>query len=672
MLRRALAPEHDLDSFVASFRSAERPRFFFDPRDAGAVVRQLEGSVPTWRERTLADADLVARRVVRLLGVDRVDLAPRTTSGESTRAASLPWHEDVLRGYRWDPTTFYRQVPIPEGRADIKVPWELSRCQHFPTLGMAYRATGDARYSGEVVAQIDDWIRSNPPGYGVNWACAMDVAIRAVNWLWAYHLVADADQLSDEVLARLLASLLAHGRHISRNIERYRGGITTNHTLADYVGLLYLGLLMPEFRDAAGWAEAGIAGVCECMESQVAADGVDFENSIAYHRLVLEMLAGSYLLARRNGRAFPVAYRDALHRMFEFVYHYTRPDGLAPLIGDSDDGRLQILSRYFDWEPRDHRYLLAVGAVIFERDDFASLARDAPGSIEEVAWLLGREGSRWLLDRPGDPGTRGSRDFPDSGRYVMRHGGHHAVICADEVGTAGLGNHKHNDILGYELSVSGVAMVVDPGSFVYTSDPTLRDEFRSTRAHSTLMVDGEEQNEMTGSFDLRSDAQVRLNVWSPGGNADVLDAEHTGYERLSQPVTHRRTIALGRESFAWVVIDTLLGRGEHSIESFVHLAPEGELRSAAPALEGLRERIGPALALVDGLHEQTLEAKDEAAVAYARSGVSIVVVPLNLSSAKVIDGWYAPRYGQRVPAPVIRLFGRVPCGAGFGYLVLSR
>src|SRR5205085_4759200 len=144
----------------------------------------------------------------------------------------------------------FRQIPIPYGVAEVKVPWELSRFQHLPTLGIAYRLTGDDKYLRTITSQIDDWLTANRYGYGINWACTMDVAIRAVNWLWVGHLVADAPQVSDTFLTRLLSSLHYHGRHIARNIERYERGITTNHTLADYVGLLYLGLVLPDLTEA--------------------------------------------------------------------------------------------------------------------------------------------------------------------------------------------------------------------------------------------------------------------------------------------------------------------------------------------------------------------------------------------------------------------------------------
>lgn len=671
VLRHAAATQ-DVAALVASFRAGTGARFFFDASAAPITANSIEQAVPGWRDRTIRDADRIRRGSLRILGADAVDVrrSSADASGGGPGAHSIRWHEDVTRGYCWDRRTFYRQVPIPYDEADIKVPWELSRCQHLPTLGMAYAASGRAAYATEAVAQIDDWISQNSPGYGVNWACTMDVAIRAVNWMWTYHLIAPAEAVSDSFLVRFLGSLLAHGRHIRGNIELYRDGITTNHTLADFVGLFYLGILLPGLREAGDWVAAGREGIESCMRMQVHRDGADFENSIAYHRLVLEMFLGGYVLAERNGIALSDDYRSSLERMFEFTYHYTRPDGLGPLIGDSDDGRLQILSHYFDWVPQDHRYLLGVGARLFDRDDFASAAEGAPGAVEEAMWMLGPERARRAPVAGQQP--RRSRAFPVSGRYVFRAGDHYGIVCADGVGTAGMGNHKHNDIFSFELAVSGVAVVVDPGSFLYTSDRTWRDHFRSTAAHNTLVVDDREQNEFTGPFGMATNACVEVGTWRTTSDVDVLEAEHTGYERLQDPVRHRRSVVFAKEPFAWVVVDTLVGRGDHQVESYLHLAPGGKLLDVRQF-----EGVGSASwAAVDLFKAETgaasdLRAAPERALAYAHEGARIAVVPLGEASGTWESGWVAPRYGQRLEAPVLRLSTRLSAGSTIGYAVLA-
>ncbi len=125
------------------------------------------------------------------------------------------------------------------------------------------------------------------------------------------------------------------------------------------------------------------------MKVQVYEDGVDFEGSISYHRLVTELFLSATLLCLKSGITFPEWYMNRIEKMIEFVMYYTKPDGTAPQIGDNDDGRLHILANYGNWNRLDHGYLLSVGAVVFKREDFEHVAGEFH---EESLWLLGEEG----------------------------------------------------------------------------------------------------------------------------------------------------------------------------------------------------------------------------------------------------------------------------------------
>ena len=57
--------------------------------------------------------------------------------------------------------------------------------------------------------------------------------------------------MTEAWLSEMLASLVAHGRFLMANLEVRDDGVTTNHYLADLVGLLYLGLCLKEVREAA-------------------------------------------------------------------------------------------------------------------------------------------------------------------------------------------------------------------------------------------------------------------------------------------------------------------------------------------------------------------------------------------------------------------------------------
>jgi hypothetical protein len=184
------------------------------------------------------------------------------------------------------------------------------------------------------------------------------------------------------------------------------------------------------------------------------------------------------------------------------------------------------------------------------------------------------------------------------------------------------------------------------------------------------MVDGVEQNEFGGAFGMQANAQVLVTRWDSELGLDVLKASHTGYHRLADPVTHQRTIVFAKDSFAWLVVDRLLGRGEHTFESYIHLAPDGELAGDVDSdVVGIESAIAGLCAKASV--EERLEARPEAAVSFSRDGVRILVVPLNLERFSFLEGWFAPRYGQRVPASVLRLSARLSFPATIGYLILE-
>src|SRR5581483_9903408 len=116
---------------------------------------------------------------------------------------------------------------------------------------------------------------------------------------------------------------------------------------------LYISVVFPEFRldDDRRFSESELE--IELFEETMP-DGTDYEHSTSYHRLVFEMFLSGFLLLELNGSPLTARVRDRLSRMAQFVADYLRPDGTAPQIGDSDDGRLHPLSIR---NHNDHRYL---------------------------------------------------------------------------------------------------------------------------------------------------------------------------------------------------------------------------------------------------------------------------------------------------------------------------
>ena len=589
---------------------------------ADVFVREY-GSV---RERIVQDADRVIRHEFDLLG-----------SGPVALGECIPWLADFKTGKTW-PLQYCRRIEYNEldRPTDVKVPWELSRCQHFVRLGQAYWLTNDDRYAREFVAEVRSWIDANPYAWSVNWSCAMDVALRAVSWIWGFYFFADAEACrSREFRALFLQSLYLHGQFVATNLER--SDINGNHYLCDGVGLVFLGTFFGATPRGRKWQKIGRDLVVSEIFNQVTSDGVDFEQSTAYHRLVLEAFLTSYLLAEKHGEPIPPDAWARLERMCEYVDAYTKPNGLAPLVGDADDGRVQTLGS----QPiGDHRYLLSTAAARFGREDFKARAECF---FDESFWILGPDGlARFRALQRVEASTQ-SRAFADGGFYVLRSADAHVFIDCGEVGMRGRGGHGHNDVLSFELFLNGMNVVTDCGAYLYTASREWRNAFRSTEFHNGVQVDDEEVNRFVSPdalWQLVYDAHPVDPMLTRRRGVDSFCGSHDGYERLTYPVTHTREYVLDRERPRLLVRDSLTGTGWRQLTWRFHLDPVIE-----PQLDGGIVRLSNGTQMVWMIPDMsTFDAR------------------LDIEA-----GWVSPSYGVRVPTKVLLWRARVslPVKASF-------
>jgi hypothetical protein len=579
-IQYALNTNTMLENLAQNFRASFRESFFIEPGQRAQTIEWLRTVAPQAEALILAEANRICAHEFDLFGSGIVPL------GEE-----IDWHIDFKSGHRWNPSTYFKRIrpAAYPGGFDIKVPWELSRCQHFPRLGQAYWLTDDEKYAQEWVAQVSGWIETNPWPYGVNWASTMDVSIRVINWLWGLAFFLDSPHLTDPILIEILTSLLQHSRHIRSNLEVYPG-MTNNHYLADLVGLIYAGILLPQFQEAQNWREFGIAELEKQMFLQVYSDGVNFEASISYHRLAAEIFLSAVFLSQRNGNPFSAAFMSRLEKMLEFTLSVTRSDGSVPLIGDNDNGRIFRLKAWPDpdLEWIDHRYLLAIGAVLFNRQDFA---RAAGNQWEEAIWLYGSHAMHSIYPQveKNDSVALGEA-FPVGGLYILHSPDFHIVVDAGRNGQNGNGGHAHNDLLSFELFAFNHPWIIDSGTLVYTADYEARRRFRSTPFHNVLQVDGAEQipQDARQPSRLLTDPAVRILEWEPGTSVDRLAAEHDGYLRLPVPATHRREFILNKPGQVLSVHDQLTSTGSRALCSWLHFHPQTVLEPGAANTVNIR------------------------------------------------------------------------------------
>lgn len=538
----------------------------------------------------------------------------------------IRWKVDPLTGERW-PDTFHRDLEI----VDLSKPsdpirvWELSRGHQLLTLARASRLAPrrSAAYLGELATQLDDWIQSNPVGFGINWGNSMEAAIRATNWVWAIA-IAGPGNLPPETVDRVTASLQQHGRFIRRNPDGTRLR-RRNHIIAGLMGLLVIGQAVegdPELEASARYAARNLP---EEIERQTYRDGGNFEGSGLYHGLVLEMLGLSALCLTRSENPLPEAARARIAAMVDFAVAIRHPDGRTSQHGDSDSGR--ILPAGFD-RPPSHDAVIWVTAAILGHD------RPLTGEPDpEIAWNLGLDAWEEMARRPSS-NREIKTAFPETGIFVLEGGETRVIANCGSIERDGIGVHSHSDALSFEASFGGVPVIVDPGTFSYTGDPEARNLLRSTASHPTPRVDGVEISP------FRPDWIFRIDEISPPfvirfeqlDDRVELEAGHDAYLRLPDPVTVRRLFRLRSTTGALEVDDLLEGSGRHSISMPIPLLPEVEVAALSRQ------------AVTVSSPRLTLEV--------AVSGAVI----------QIDEGPYSPGYGIRVTAPrlLVQWKGELP------------
>ena len=581
--RRLLAEldAHDLEELWQ--RTLARPYPFVRPEPE---LAEIEQRWPGDRGRVLQAADQAIRHVVDVLGTGPVELG-----------TPIDWNRDWKSGHHW-PRTYGRRLDVADldRPSDVKVPWEISRVQWLLPAGQAFLLTGDERYAACARDVLVDWIDANPYLVGVNWALAMEAALRVFSWTYLLYACGSSDAWSDDAFrSAFLRALFLQIDFVARNLER--SDINGNHLTADAAALVVGGLVLGVPR----WADDGWGILVAELPRQVHSDGVDFEGSAAYHRLVGELFALPALLRVAHGLDVPGPYVARLHGMAQFTRAYTAPDGRAPLWGDADDGRALPLGAP---DVNDHRSLPVL---------VAALTGDTAAGNEEGAWLVG---PCHVVD---DEGETRSVSFPDAGVYILAAGDDHVFIDCGPVGLAGRGGHGHNDCLSFEATLAGTRIVRDAGTYVYTGSAELRNAFRSTAFHNTPLVDGAEQSRLDPGdlWRLAPDAVPDARSFDEG----AFSGAHAGYRRLS--VTPVRTFELDAARHRLTITDAFEGVGEHLIVTPLQLVPEAQV-VAGDASASVR--------LDDARYEVLWESAADWTVALE-------------------SGWVSERYGVRREAP---------------------
>lgn len=473
-------------------------------------------------------------------------------------AFATDWHAGFQTAAHWPLQWSYSlDYKQRDDIGDARTNWELNRLGQFALMAKAYYLTADPAHLDTLRSQLDSWTRCNPFLWGISWTSPMEVALRAINWLYAaaFLKAACADEGSAE--ADALAGRLATGAFnmVSYLTRHYsRGSSANNHLLVEMAAVYLGGACFSREK----WCRLAAETLSRELPRQFAADGVNLEMSLHYHAFAME----AYLLVmhsmRATGAEIPAPWSAMMAKAAGFVAHSRVAPGVFCEFGDNDEGHiLNFSSRKADY----YTYILQFSSLILNRryDSFDTLN-------PTLAWLcpageVARVKSLPLID------TSQSHTYAEGGYTFLRSGDIFVGFDHAALGFGSIAAHGHADALSVQVFIGGRPLLADPGTYIYHCDLPSRNKFRTSAMHCTASFGHAEQSEMLGAFLWGRRAETRLLRHS----ATMAEASTTGLSG----VTHTRRVEVSPEGVD--ITDSASGNTGNWMENFI-LAPDVEVR----------------------------------------------------------------------------------------------
>lgn len=417
----------------------------------------------------------------------------------------------------------------------------LSRFAYWNDLGCAYWGTDKGIYAQAFADLLEDWIISNPVPRQVSndrgkngsvWR-TLEAGIRGQSWFDAMEFFMDAPEFDAQAKYLMTRSLVEHAKYLEDWEITFHAG---NWQVCEASGLATIGMMLPEFKAAAGWRQRGLNLLVKHMQQDVEPDGMHWELTPGYHTWVMNEFLKVSRLCQVNHIGIP-GLLTRHEKMYEVLEKLARPNHTIPPIGDAGNGAGSIEGN------------IGLGALLYHRPDFRFLAANT--CAEDWMWLLGPEVCDHYAALVSSPPVFTSVLLPDAGYAVMRSGWeaqdkYLLFDCAPW-----RGGHSHQDRLQVTV-FAGRDLIEDSGMCSY-DEPVSR-QLRQSAAHSVVLIDGQEQ----------LSADPKLLDWQTDASADFASGQVAADGFL-----HQRSVLFVKPSY-WLVLDKISGPGTHEVTRLFH------------------------------------------------------------------------------------------------------
>ena len=459
------------------------------------------------------------------------------------------WNAGFQTGNSWPEEPFSPTINISQrvDIGDIRTNWELNRHFQFTALAKTYYCTREEKYLSELRELFYNWNDHNLFLHGVEWTSAMELAIRVNSWTYALAFLKNSE-CEEKLLNDIEHGILVMADYILKHRARYSSA--NNHLIVEMYAVALVGIIT----GYSAWYDEAIKILTEELVRQNYSDGVNKEMSLHYQSFIMEAYGLLWLLMTKNKISIPEVWKTYLKAMTEFIADSTDDFGTTMEFGDSDEGKILDLNGKI--ENHYHYVMNLMGCLLNQK------YTDTPWH-ENLRWIvpeaLKTEKEKYV------PGLVCSRK---KGGYTFLRSKDRRVLIGIDHGDLGYGSiaaHGHPDALSFQMFIDGTPALVDSGTYNYHITPEERDYFRSTAAHNTVMINGQEQSEMLGPF-----------MWGEKANADLERVKENNNRIIIRTIclesngTHARRYEYDQEKVLEIYDDIGMNEGK----LFLHISSE--------------------------------------------------------------------------------------------------
>ena len=568
-----------------------------------------------------------------------------------SKPKEINWLEDIKSGEVFK-LCFNRKINIRENpNLSAKLVWEINRLQFLPVICMNYK-TKKNRSDLDLFIQLNkSWSDQNPYLMGINWYSNIEVNLRLITWVICWEIL-DADKLLFEdiifkefIINDWLPLIKMHCIYSYNNPSKYSSA--NNHLISEYAGL-FIASSKWEFKESKKWIRYSHNGLENEITKQHSKEGVNKEEAAEYIQFITDFFLLAYVVGEITANPFSDQYKQQLYKILCYIYDFLDCNGNFAKYGDEDDGKCFVLD--YDEEFNNFKSLLTSGAIIFNNPEFKSKSN---GFDLKNHFLFGDAGKLIFESISYSDKIESSKFYANEGHFIFRKKDNGKEIYlhfdAAPLGFLSIAAHGHADALSFILTVDGLPVFIDSGTYTYHTEPEWRRYFIGTLAHNSIRINQKDQAVNGGPTLWLNHYKTSIIDQELSNDTDRVIACHNGY--LREGAQHIREISFFKLRNEFQIVDTIVVRKKRKIQIEIpfHINPEVTVvQSSTHSFVIFKDLFRKTEFYIDEkLHPELL----------------------NGQTKPQILGWYSKSFLKKEPVNVIYCKTEIECSTTFKFLI---